>query len=192
MIKNIPLYNNQPQCNLVTSLCSFFFFWLLHGRGNQLMFLFCFALVCFVLFCFVFRSSDRKDLMAACYVSQSVSQCVKLLVYTFCIVHIFLTQGRIRFTCGVLMPNKVGNIMRVDMLGSKVIISGSCWMKHKGRSIYWNLFDIGAILHNILLEFGPAPGHLHVRGCLILSSGIINHNIGWDVQVVVKLVLIAN
>ena len=65
-------------------------------------------------------------------------------------------------------------------------------MKHKGRSIYWNLFDIGAILHNILLEFGPAPGHLHVRGCLILSSGIINHNIGWDLQVVVKLVLIAN
>ena len=31
-----------------------------------------------------------------------------------------------------------------------------------------------------MLEFGPSPGHLHVIGCLILSSGIINHNIGWD------------
>ena len=59
--------------------------------------------------------------MTACFVSQSVSQCVKLLVYTFCIVHIFITQRRIRFICGVLMPYNVGNIMRVDMLGSKVI-----------------------------------------------------------------------
>ena len=54
-------------------------------------------------------------------VSQSVSECVKLLVYTFCIVHIFLTQRRIRFICGVLMPYNVGNIMQVDMFGSKVI-----------------------------------------------------------------------
>ena len=52
-------------------------------------------------------------------VSQSVSECVKLLVDTFCIIHIFLTQRRIRFTCGVLMPYNVGNIMRVDMLGVK-------------------------------------------------------------------------
>ena len=59
--------------------------------------------------------------MAVCFVSQSVSQCVKLLVYTFCIVRIFLTQRRIRFICGVLMPYNVGNIMRGDMLGSKVI-----------------------------------------------------------------------
>ena len=73
----------------------------------------------------IFRSSVRKDLMAACFVcqsvSQSVSQCVKLLVYTVCIIHIFLTQRRIRFICGVLMPYNVGNIMQVDMLGSKVI-----------------------------------------------------------------------
>ena len=42
--------------------------------------------------------------------------------YTFCIVHIiFLMQRRIRFICGVLMPYNVGNIMQVDMLGSKVI-----------------------------------------------------------------------
>ena len=53
--------------------------------------------------------------------ASSVSQCVKLLVYTFCIVHIFLTQRWIRFICGVLMPYNVGNIMRVDMFGSKVI-----------------------------------------------------------------------
>ena len=53
--------------------------------------------------------------------ASSVSECVKLLVYTFCIIHIFLTQRRIRFICGVLMSYNVGNIMRVDMLGSKVI-----------------------------------------------------------------------
>ena len=53
--------------------------------------------------------------------ASSVSECVKLLVYTFCIVHIFLMQRRIRFVCGVLMPYNVGNIMRVGMLGSKVI-----------------------------------------------------------------------
>ena len=59
--------------------------------------------------------------MAACFVSQSVSQCVKLLVYTFCIVHIFLTQRRVRFICGVLMPYSVWNIMQVDMFGPRVI-----------------------------------------------------------------------
>ena len=63
--------------------------------------------------------------MAACLVSQSVSQsicqCVKLLVYAFCIVHIFLMQRRIRFIRGVLMPYNVGNVMWVGMLGSKVI-----------------------------------------------------------------------
>ena len=50
-----------------------------------------------------------------------VSQSVKLLVYAFCVVHIFLTQRRIKFICGMLMPYNVGNIMRVGMLGSKVI-----------------------------------------------------------------------
>ena len=38
-------------------------------------------------------------------------------------------------------------------------------MKHK--------VDQYVILHNFLLEFGPAPAHLqHARGCLILPSGI--------------------
>ena len=41
-------------------------------------------------------------------------------VYTFCAVHIFLTERQIKFTC-VLMPYNVGNIMWVGMLGSKVI-----------------------------------------------------------------------
>ena len=53
--------------------------------------------------------------MAACFV------CVKLLVHAFCVVHIFLTQTRIRFICGVLMPCSKGNVMWVGMLGSKVI-----------------------------------------------------------------------
>ena len=57
--------------------------------------------------------------MAACFVSQSVS--VSNLVYTFCIIHIFLMQRWIRFIFGVFMPYNVGNIMRVDMVGSKVI-----------------------------------------------------------------------
>ena len=48
-------------------------------------------------------------------------QCVKLLVHVFCVVHIFLTQKRIRFICGVLMPCSKGNVMWVGMLGSKVI-----------------------------------------------------------------------
>ena len=64
--------------------------------------------------------------------------------------------------------------MRADMLGSKVIKGVLLDETLRLINIYWNLFDIGAILPNILLEFGPAPGHLHVRGCLILSSGIIN------------------
>ena len=58
--------------------------------------------------------SQSKDLW-------SVSECVKLLVYTFCIIHIFLTQKRIRFIRGVLMPYSMGNIMQVGMLGSKII-----------------------------------------------------------------------
>ena len=66
----------------------------------------------------LFRSSVRKDLMAACFVCQSVSQ---LLVHAFCVVHIFLTQRRIRFICGVLMPCSKGDKMWVGMLGSKVI-----------------------------------------------------------------------
>ena len=72
----------------------------------------------------IFRSSVREDLMAACFVSQSVSQWVSVsnFQYTlFASFIFFLTQRRIRFTCGVLMPYNVGNIMRVDMLGSKVI-----------------------------------------------------------------------
>ena len=55
--------------------------------------------------------------MAACF----VCQCVKLLVHAFCVVHIFLTQRRISFICGVLMLCSKGNVMRVGMLGSKVI-----------------------------------------------------------------------
>ena len=38
-------------------------------------------------------------------------QFVKLLVHAFCVVHIFLTQRRIRFICGVLMPCSKGNVM---------------------------------------------------------------------------------
>ena len=76
----------------------------------------------------IFRSSVRKDLTAACFVSQWVSQCVKLLVYTFCIAHIFLTQWRIRFICGVLMPYNVGNTMGWVWWGQRSL-SGSCWMK---------------------------------------------------------------
>ena len=57
--------------------------------------------------------------MAACIVSQPVSQCVKLLVYTSCVVHIFLLQKQIRFICGTLMPYNVGNIMWVGMLGQR-------------------------------------------------------------------------
>ena len=68
-----------------------------------------------------FRSSVRKDLMAACTVCQCVCQSVKHLVHAFCVVHIFLTQRQIRFICGMLMPYTVGNIMRVCVLGSKVI-----------------------------------------------------------------------
>ena len=49
-----------------------------------------------------------------------------------------------------------------------------------------------AILHNFLLEFGPAPAHLHVSGCLILSSGMINHINLAETQFVVKLGLIVN
>ena len=48
--------------------------------------------------------------MAACFVSASVSQHAKLLVYTYCVVHIFVAQRRIRFICGMLMPYNVGNI----------------------------------------------------------------------------------
>ena len=33
-----------------------------------------------------------------------VSQSVKLLVHTFCVVHFFLTQRRVGFVCGVLIP----------------------------------------------------------------------------------------
>ena len=73
----------------------------------------------------VFRSSVRKDLMAACTVCVSVCQCVcqsvKHLVHAFCVVHIFLTQRQIRFICGMLMPYNVGNIIQVCVLGSKVI-----------------------------------------------------------------------
>ena len=62
--------------------------------------------------------------MAACFVCvcvcQPVSQCFKLLVHTFCVVHIFLTRRRIRFICGVFMPCSKGNVMRVGMLGLKV------------------------------------------------------------------------
>ena len=50
---------------------------------------------------------------------------------------------------------------------------------------------MSAILHNLLLDFGPAPAHLHVRGCLILSSDMIDHNKLAE-TVVVKLVLIVN
>ena len=38
------------------------------------------------------RSSVRKDLMAACTKSVSVSQAVKLLVYAFCVVQIFFKR----------------------------------------------------------------------------------------------------
>ena len=55
--------------------------------------------------------------MAACF----VCQCVKLLVHAFCVVHMFLTQRRTRFICGVLMPCSKGSVMWVGMLGSKVI-----------------------------------------------------------------------
>ena len=74
--------------------------------------------------------------MAACTVCQSVcvcvSQSVKLLVHMFFVVHIFLTQRRIGFVCGVLMPYNVGNEMRVGMLGSKSL-RGSCRI---GRAVY--------------------------------------------------------
>ena len=53
-------------------------------------------------------------------VSQSVSVS-NFLVHTFCVVHIFLTERRIRSICGVLMPCSKGNVMWVGMLGSKVI-----------------------------------------------------------------------
>ena len=65
----------------------------------------------------IFRSSVRKDFMAACTVCQSVYVCVyqsvKLLVHVFCGVHIFLTQRQIKFVWGILMPYNVGNIMYV-------------------------------------------------------------------------------
>ena len=48
-----------------------------------------------------------------------VSGSAKLLLHAFCVVHIFLTERRIGFVCGVLMSYNVGNKMRVGMLGSK-------------------------------------------------------------------------
>ena len=51
----------------------------------------------------------------------SVSQSVKHLVHTLCIVHNCLMQRRIKFIFGVLLSYNVGNKMRVGMLGSKVI-----------------------------------------------------------------------
>ena len=64
-----------------------------------------------------------------------MSECVKLLVYTFCIIHIFLMQRWIWFIFGVFMPYNVGNIMQGDMLGSKVI-KGVLLDETLGRSIY--------------------------------------------------------
>ena len=54
-------------------------------------------------------------------VYQSVSQSVKLLVHSFCVVHIFLMQRWIRFICGMFVPCSRVNIMQVGLLGSKVI-----------------------------------------------------------------------
>ena len=51
-----------------------------------------------------------------------MSECVKLSVYTF--LHrsyLFNAKTDQVRMCGVLMPYNVGNIMRVDTLGSKVI-----------------------------------------------------------------------
>ena len=70
---------------------------------------------------FLGRPLGKTLWLHASSVSQWGSECVKLLVYTFCIVHIFLMQRWIRFIFGVFMPHNVGNIMWVDMLGSKVI-----------------------------------------------------------------------
>ena len=53
--------------------------------------------------------------------SVSVSLCVKLLVYTFRVIHICITQGRIGFICGSLMPYYVESIIQVGLLGSKVV-----------------------------------------------------------------------
>ena len=55
--------------------------------------------------------------MAACF----ASQCVKLLVFTFCVVHISLKHRQIRFICGMIMSYNVENIMQVGLMGSKVI-----------------------------------------------------------------------
>ena len=72
----------------------------------------------FTLLVFLFRSSVRKDLMAAGTVC--VCQCVQHEVHAFC-VHIFLMQRRTGFVCGVFIPWSRGNVMRVGLLGSKVI-----------------------------------------------------------------------
>ena len=50
-----------------------------------------------------------------------VSQSVNLLVHGFCVVHIFLTQRRIRFVLGVFIPCSRENIMRLGLLGLTVI-----------------------------------------------------------------------
>ena len=44
---------------------------------------------------------------------------LQLLVHVFCVVHIFLTQRRIRFVYGVFIPCSIGNIMRVGLVGAK-------------------------------------------------------------------------
>ena len=50
-----------------------------------------------------------------------LSVCQTNLVYTSCVIHICLTQRRIRFVCGMLMPYNVENIMQAGLLGSKAI-----------------------------------------------------------------------
>ena len=65
--------------------------------------------------------------MAACFVSQCVSQSVgqwvKFLVPvpTFCLIHVSFMQRQIKIICGILMPYNVENILQMGLLGSKVI-----------------------------------------------------------------------
>ena len=64
--------------------------------------------------------------MAACFVCVRQRMCLSVcqtnLVYTSCVIHICLTQRRIGFICGMLMPYNIqGRILGGHLRGTKKI-----------------------------------------------------------------------